>query len=57
MSEQTKSQSYTAPPGVTLLKAIAPYSQGALIASLGSIEPNPTRTYLAQTRVRIYEAK
>lgn len=57
MSEQSKSQRYTAPPGVTLLKASAPYNRSALVASSGAVEPNPKRTYLAQPRGRIYEAK
>jgi hypothetical protein len=57
MSEQTKPLGYSAPPGVVLLKASAPYNHGVTLSALQMVEPNPKRTYVGQPRIRAYEAK
>jgi hypothetical protein len=57
MSDQIKQPSYTAPPGVVLLKAAVPYDHGATLASVRLVEPNPMRTYVGQPRVRVYNAR
>jgi hypothetical protein len=57
MSDQAKQPSYTAPPGVVLLKATAQYNRGVALASVQAIEPNPMRTYVGQPRARVYNPR